>query len=79
MSDNKIVDIKSKELAKDDQILYSTTHGNMQVGRILEITEQGSVKVLGKGNKRELTIVNSSKQIYLLARGYYLINKKREA
>jgi hypothetical protein len=79
MSNNKIVDIKERELSKDDQILYSTTHGNMQVGRIIEITEAGEVKVIGKGNKRELVIIDPSRQIYLLTRGYYLKNKKRAA
>ncbi len=79
MLDNKITDIKRKELAKDDQILYSTTHGDMQFGRILEVTPEGYLKVIGKGNKRELTIKNPRNQVYLISKGYYGRVKKRAA
>ncbi|MBG5342960.1 hypothetical protein GHU64_06900 [Pseudomonas aeruginosa] len=79
MLDNQIKDMKSKVLAKDDQILYSTTHGYLQIGRILEVTPEGYLKVIGKGNRRELTIKEPSKQVYLYARGYYARVKKRAA
>ena len=79
MLDNIITDIKRKKLAKDDQILYSTTHGDLQIGRILEITSEGFLKVIGKGNKRELTIKEPSKQVYLFSKGYYGRVKKRAA
>ncbi len=72
-------DIKGKEILKDDKILYSTTHGYLQVGRVLEITEEGNLKVIGVGNRRELTIKEPHKQVYLLTRGYYIKVKKRAA
>lgn len=75
----EIKDIKGKTLLKDDQILYATTHGDLQIGRVLEITEDGSLKVIGKGNKRELTIKESTKQVYLVSKGYYTRVKKRAA
>ncbi len=75
----EIKDIKGKELLKDDQILYATTHGTLQIGRVLEITEDGSLKVIGKGNKRELTIKASDTQVFLLSKGYYARGKKRAA
>lgn len=34
-----MLDIKRKVIETDDQILYSTTHGNLQIGRILEVTD----------------------------------------
>lgn len=75
----EIKDIKGKELAKDDQILYATTHGTLQIGRVLEITEDGSLKVIGKGNKRELTIKDPDQQVCLFSKGYYARVKKRAA
>lgn len=72
-------DILGRELEKDDQILYATTHGTMQIGRLLEVTDDGQLKVIGKGNKRELTIKESDKQTYLKSKGYYIRLKKRTA
>lgn len=66
-----MLDIKKRELAVNDQILYASTHGTLQIGRILAITDKGYLKVIGKGNKRELTIKDSSTQVYLFAKGYY--------
>jgi hypothetical protein len=37
------------------------------------------LKVIGKGNKRELTIKESDKQVYLVSKGYYARVKKRAA
>lgn len=73
-----MLDLMGKEIEVDDQILYATTHGNLQIGRVLEITADGFLKVIGKRNKRELTI-KSSNQIYLKSKGYYLRLKKRSA
>lgn len=73
-----MLDLTGKEIEVDDQILYATTHGNLQIGRVLEITADGFLKVIGKKNKRELTI-KSSNQIYLKSKGYYLRLKKRSA
>ncbi len=75
----EIKDIKGKSVAKDDQILYATTHGTLQVGRVLEVVEDGSLKVIGKGNKRELTIKETDKQVFLVSKGYYTRLKKRSA
>lgn len=72
-------DIKGKQLLKDDRILYSTTHGTLQIGRVLEVTQEGYLKVIGKGNKRELTVKEPNKQVYLIASGYYERVKKRAA
>ncbi len=58
-----MLDIKNKGISVNDQILYSTTHGTLQIGRVLEI-ESGKMKVKGKGNKRELTIKDSSVQVF---------------
>lgn len=74
-----MLDIKGKELAVNDQILYATTHGNLQIGRILSVTDEGSMKVIGKTNKRELTITDSTVQVFLLSKGYYERVKKRRA
>lgn len=74
-----MLDIKGKELAVNDQILYATTHGNLQVGRILSVTDEGYLKVIGKSNKRELTIRDSKVQIFLLSKGYYQRVKKLKA
>lgn len=74
-----IKDIGGKVLEKDDQILYATTHGVLQIGRILEITDEGYIKVIGKGNRRELTIKEPDTQTYLKAKGYYIRLKKRSA
>ena len=79
MFEFKIKDLKKRELAKDDKILYATTHGEMQIGRILEVTPEGFLKVIGKGNKRELTIKNPRNQVYLISKGYYGRVKKRAA
>ncbi|WP_146136258.1 hypothetical protein [Pseudomonas simiae] len=72
-------DIKGKQLLKDDRILYSTTHGTLQIGRVLEVTQEGYLKVIGKGNKRELTVKEPNKQVYLITSGYYERVKKRAA
>jgi len=74
-----MLDIKGKELTVNDQILYATTHGNMQIGRILSVTDEGYLKVIGKTNKRELTIRDSTIQVFLLSKGYYDRVKKRKA
>ncbi|MBK3462654.1 hypothetical protein [Pseudomonas haemolytica] len=74
-----MLDIKGKELAVNDKILYATTHGNLQIGRILSMTDDGSMKVIGKTNKRELTIMDSTIQVFLLSKGYYDRVKKRRA
>lgn len=74
-----IKDIGGKVLDKDDQILYATTHGTLQVGRVLEITDEGFIKVIGKGNRRELTIKAPDQQTFLKAKGYYIRLKKRSA
>ncbi|EMG2881721.1 hypothetical protein V4100_001009 [Pseudomonas aeruginosa] len=73
-----MLDIKNKEISVNDKILYSTTHGTLQIGRVLEI-ESGKMKVKGKGNKRELTIKDSSVQVFLLSKGYYDRVPKRSA
>jgi len=72
-------DIKERSVEEFDQVLYSTTHGNLQVGRVLEVTEEGYLKVIGKGNKRELTIKEPDKQIFLLVKGYYIKHRKLKA
>lgn len=72
-------DINNKELDVDDQIYYATTHGKIQKGRILSITEEGYLKVIGKNNKRELTIKDSSKKVLLCSKGYYIRLKKLNA
>lgn len=74
-----MLDIKGKELTVNDQILYATTHGNMQIGRILSVTDEGYLKVIGKTNKRELTIKDSTNQVFLLGKGYYDRVKKLKA
>lgn len=74
-----MLDIKGKELAVNDKILYATTHSNLQIGRILSMTDDGSMKVIGKTNKRELTIMDSTIQVFLLSKGYYDRVKKRRA
>lgn len=74
-----MLDIKGKELAVNDKILYATTHGNLQIGRILSVTDEGYLKVIGKQNKRELTIKDSKVQIFLLCKGYYERVKKLKA
>lgn len=72
-------DINNKEISVGDSIYYATTHGNMQKGRVLAITEDGYLKVIGKGNRRELTIKDSSTQVLINAKGYYLRVKKLKA
>lgn len=73
-----MLDLIGNEIEVDDQILYATTHGNIQIGRVIRVTDEGYLKVIGKNNKRELTI-KSSNQIYLKSKGYYLKLKKRYA
>ncbi|HFQ5875942.1 hypothetical protein SOX05_08725 [Pseudomonas putida] len=73
-----MIDIKGQELNVDDRILYATTHGNMQFGRIISI-DGDVMKVRGKDNKRELRIKDSSKQVYLISIGYYKVVKRRGA
>jgi len=74
-----IKDIKGKVVDKDDKIIYATTHGTLQIGRVLELTEEGFLKVIGIGNKRELTIKDCNKQVLLVAKEYYKRVKKRSA
>lgn len=73
-----MLDINGKELSVGDKVYYSTTHGTIQSGRIIGITESG-LKVVGKGNKRELTIKNTDKQVLLHLKGHYLRSPKRKA
>lgn len=73
------LDINNKEIEIYDQIFYATTHGNLQIGRVIELCLDGGVKVIGKGNKRELKINNSDKQIAIKSKGYYLKKKIRGA
>lgn len=75
----EILDISNKEIEIDDQVFYATTHGNLQIGRIIELCLDGGVKVIGKGNKRELKIIDPSKQIAIKSKGYYLKRKNRGA
>lgn len=75
----EVKDIKDRVVEAFDQILYSTTHGNLQIGRVLEVTSQGAIKVIGKGNKRELTIKEPHNQIFLLSKQYYAKHKKLNA
>jgi len=74
-----VLDISQKEVGVDDQIFYATTHGNLQIGRVIEVMEDGSIKVIGKGNKRELKIANPQNQVALKAKGYYITRKLRKA
>lgn len=76
---NSVKDIFGKDVTEFDQVLYSTTHGDMQVGRVLEVTEDGYIKVIGKGNKRELTIKAPDKQVTLWYKQYYKKHKKLKA
>ncbi|HCF4267613.1 hypothetical protein [Pseudomonas aeruginosa] len=73
-----MLDINGKELTVDDKVYYATTHGTLQSGRIIGITETG-LKVIGKGNKRELTIKNTEQQVLLHLKGHYLKSPKRRA
>lgn len=73
------VDISGKLIEVDDQIFYATTHGTLQIGRVIEISGINSVKVIGKGNKRELKIKDTSLQVSLKAKGYYINRKIRRA
>ena len=73
-----MLDINGVELEVDDQVLYATTHGTLQIGRVVLIKD-GVMKVIGKGNKRELTIKDSTKQVMLNLRAYYKRNKRRHA
>ena len=75
----KILDIKGKVIEVDDQILYATTHGNLQIGRVIEVCADGGIKVIGKGNKRELKINHTNQQVFLKSKQYYLKNQKRRA
>lgn len=75
----EVKDMKGKEILKDDQILYATTHGKLQIGRVLSITEEGYLKVIGIGNKRELTIKDTQEQVMLWNKGYYTRVRKRAA
>lgn len=74
-----MLDINKKEISVGDSIYYATTHGTMQKGRVLDITDEGFLKVIGKGNRRELTIKDSSIQVLIKAKGYYLRVKKLKA
>lgn len=73
-----MLDIKGKELDVDDQILYATTHGTLQVGRIISM-DDGVMKVIGTGNKRELSIKDSAKQVLLFSKEHYKRLKKSHA
>lgn len=74
-----VYDMLEREVEAFDQVIYSTTHGKLQIGRVLEVTEEGHVKVIGKGNRRELTIKEPQEQIYLKVKGYYHKHKKLNA
>lgn len=74
-----MLDINGKKIDVDDQIYYATTHGTIQKGRVLAFTEDGNIKVKGKGNKRELTIKSDSSSVLLNIKGYYLKHQKRSA
>lgn len=73
-----MLDIKGSELAVDDKVMYATTHGNLQFGRIMEIGED-TIQVLGVGNKRELRIKDTTKQVYLISSGHYIRNPSYKA
>lgn len=73
-----MLDIYGNELNVDDKVLYSNTHGHLQAGRILSI-EDGVMKVIGVGKKREMAIKDSTLQIFLLHRAFYIKNPRRHA
>lgn len=74
-----MLDVNGRSLSVDDQIYYATTHGVLQKGRIISVTKEGWLKVKGVGNKRELTIKDSSIQILLWVKKYYVRNPKLNA
>lgn len=73
------LDISGKTINVDDQVFYATTHGTLQIGRVIEVTGQNSIKVIGKGNKRELKIKDTSLQVSLRSKGYYINRRIRRA
>jgi hypothetical protein len=75
----QIIELTGKVIEVDDQIFYATTHGNMQIGRVIELSEDGSIKVIGKGNKREMKIQSPESQVALKSKGYYQKRKFRGA
>lgn len=75
----EIIELTGKVIEVDDQIFYATTHGNIQIGRVIELSDDGSIKVIGKGNKRELKIQHPDKQVALKSKGYYKKRKFRGA